>query len=569
MDPVHGRIGMETKVLNGSLFAHMVEGGAARLNNNRIIVNELNIFPVPDGDTGDNMYMTIDSGFSAVADSADDDLNKTSSQIAKGMLLGARGNSGVILSRIFAGISQGFEGVEVADICTLAKAMERGVAESYSAVQTPVEGTILTVYSDAVRYANSRITDKTNFEAYFRDFLDELRASLDRTPTLLDVLREAGVVDSGGAGFVYIAEGMLDALCGNEFENIGLSNNGDKKEMRDISSFTEDSVLEFGYCTEFLLRLQTAKVGPISEFDEHALIDWLIANGESVVAFRDGSIVKVHIHTMTPEKILSYCHEYGEFLTLKIENMMLQHNETTVHNNYVNSAKPREVKPMKPRKKFGIVAVAAGDGIRETFLNLGADAVVDGGQSMNPSAESFLEAFSDINAENILVYPNNSNIILTAQQAAKLYENANIRVIPSHSMGECYAALSLLDVSSGDIDEIEQSSVEIMQSIVTGTVSKASRTTERDGVKISEGDYIGFSDGTIFADSASANETALALADALKADDFGILMLICGRDAESVAAQELRDALQKAHGRTEVILLDGGQPIYEYIMVLE
>lgn len=557
---------METKTLNGPLFAHMVEGGAARLNNNRVIVNELNVFPIPDGDTGDNMFMTIDSGYSAVADGADDALGLTSKQIARGMLLGARGNSGVILSRIFAGISQGFEGVEVADVKTFAKAMERGIAESYSAVQTPVEGTILTVYSDAVRYANSRVHEGTDYQAYFEDLLDELRASLDRTPTLLKVLKEAGVVDSGGAGLVYIAEGMQDALNGADFAPKAAG--AEKKDDRtNLNSFTEDSVMEFGYCTEFLLRLQTLKVGELSAFDEKPLIDWLIANGDSVVAFRDGSILKAHVHTMTPEKILAHCHEYGEFLTLKIENMMLQHNETTVRNNYVSAAKPG--KTIKPRKKFGIVAVAAGDGIRQTFLELGADAVVDGGQSMNPSAESFLEAFSEINAENILVYPNNSNIILTANQAAKLCENACVRVIPSKSIGECYAALSLLDTSSGDIDEIEASSIEIMQSVVTGTVSKACRNTERDGVMVKEGDYIGFSGGTIYSDSASAEEAALGLADALSADDFGILMLVCGKDSKPDEAQMIKEALEKAHRMTEVILLDGGQPIYEYIMILE
>ncbi len=563
---------METKTLNGSLFAHMVEGGAARLNSNRVIVNELNVFPIPDGDTGDNMFMTIDSGFNAVAGSAGDELGETSRLIAHGMLLGARGNSGVILSRIFAGISAGFEGVRSADVRTFAKAMEKGVAESYSAVQTPVEGTILTVYSDAVRYANSRVGDETDFEAYFEDFLDELRASLDRTPQLLDVLREAGVVDSGGAGFVYIAEGMQDALCGTA-ESIS-DDRPLQKTGADLSSFTEDSELEFGYCTEFLLRLQTSKVGPLADFDEKPLIDWLIENGDSVVAFRDGSIVKVHVHTMTPEEILSHCHRYGEFLTLKVENMMLQHNETTVRNNYVSGAKKKEaraegIRPARPKKKFGIVAVAAGDGIRETFLNLGADAVVDGGQSMNPSAESFLDAFSEINSDNILVFPNNSNIILTARQAAALYDNANVRVIPSKSIGECYAALSMLDTSSGDIDEIEASSVEIMESIKTGTVSKASRTTERDGVSVREGDYIGFSEGVIYSDSEDVCEAALKLADALDADEFGILMLICGRDSLLEVSEKLRDALQNAHRMTEVILLDGGQPVYEYIMILE
>ncbi len=550
---------MQTKSLNGELFAHMVEGGAARLNETRVIVNELNVFPIPDGDTGDNMYMTIDSGCSAVKAGANMPLGDTSKKIAGGMLLGARGNSGVILSRIFAGISQGFEGVGIADVSTFAAAMERGVAESYRAVQTPVEGTILTVYSDAVRYANARIDEHTDFEAYFENFLDELRASLDRTPQLLDVLREAGVVDSGGAGFVYIAEGMQAVLKGEELKNASSVPAGSK--ACDMSALTEDSPFDFGYCTEFLLRLRTEKVGDVAAFDEKPLIDWLIANGESVVAFRDGSIVKAHVHTMEPERILAHCHGFGEFLTLKIENMCLQHNETNIRNNY----KP----PKKPKKKFGIVAVASGDGIRDTFLQLGADAVVDGGQSMNPSAESFLEAFETANASTIIVFPNNGNIILTAQQAAALCRDADVRVIPSRSIGECYAVLSLIDMSSGDADLIEKSCEEIMASVATGTVSRASRDTVKDGIGVRKGDYIGFSDGRIYVDSPDPAEAALSLAKSLSADDYGILMLVCGRDADSKQAQEIRSALQKAHPLTEVILLDGGQPIFEYIMIFE
>jgi len=550
---------METKTINGPLYANMIAGGAAKLNHNRVVVNELNVFPIPDGDTGDNMYMTIDSGICAVSDGADDALGTTSQRIAKGMLLGARGNSGVILSRIFAGISEGLRGVKSADLSTFSKALENGVAESYRAVQTPVEGTILTVYSDAVRYANARMNEHSDFESYFEDFLQELRASLDRTPMLLDVLRESGVVDSGGAGFVYIAEGMQDALHGKTFSNEGVQPASAAKI--NINAFTEEDTLHFGYCTEFLLRLQTKKVGPVSAFDEKPLIDWLIANGDSVVAFRDDSILKVHIHTMTPETILSHCHDYGEFLTLKIENMMLQHHETTIRNNYS--------KKRKPHKKFGIVAVAAGAGIRKTFLSIGADAVVDGGQSMNPSTESFLEAFAEVNADTILVFPNNSNIILTAEQAAALYSDAEVRVMPSHTIGECYAALSLLDISSEDIQKIEENSVAIMQSVKTGTVSKASRTTERDGVSVREGDYIGYCDGTIYADSADAADAALRLANALHADDFGILLLVRGSDADEKEAEAVRSALEQAHPLTEVILLDGGQPIYDYIMILE
>jgi len=550
---------METTVLSGALYAHMIEGGAARLGVNRTIVNDLNVFPIPDGDTGDNMFMTIDAGFSAVANADTDTLEKTASRIAGGMLLGARGNSGVILSRIFSGISKGFSGVQTAGIREFARAMERGVEESYSAVQTPVEGTILTVYSDAVRYANSRITDDTDFEAYFENFLCELRASLDRTPSLLAVLREAGVVDSGGAGFVYIAEGMRDALHGESFEHADAPKS--HAPAIDPDKFTEDTELEFGFCTEFMLRLQTSKVGRVADFDEKPLIEWLIANGESVVAFRDGSMIRVHIHTMMPEKILAKCHEYGEFLTMKIENMMLQHNETTIRDHFS--------KPKKPRKPVGVVAVAAGAGIRETFLSIGADAVVDGGQSMNPSAQSFLDAFASVNAETILVYPNNSNILLTAEQAAGLYRDAKVVVLPSHNIAECYAALSLLNVSDGDIERITAQAAEVMNSVCEGTVSRASRTTERDGISVVAGDYIGFSDGVIYADAPKATDAALALCDALGADDYGILLLVRGMDADPDEAEAIRAALEAAHPMTEVILLEGGQPIYDYLMILE
>lgn len=550
---------METTALSGALYARMIEGGAARLGSNRVIVNELNVFPIPDGDTGDNMYMTIDAGSTAVAADTNGPLADTAERIAGGMLLGARGNSGVILSRIFAGISKGFSGVEVADLRTFAAAMERGVEESYRAVQTPVEGTILTVYSDAVHYANARITEQTDFETYFEHFLTELRASLDRTPTLLAVLREAGVVDSGGAGFVYIAEGMQDALRGLTVDRPAAA--GGHAAAVDPNAFTADMTLAFGFCTEFMLRLQTAKVGPVDDFDEKPLVDWLIANGESVVAFRDGSLLRVHIHTMTPETILAKCHAYGEFLTMKIENMMLQHHETTIRNNFPQRR--------KPHKAIGIVAVAAGDGIRETFLSIGADAVVNGGQSMNPSAESFLDAFRTVNADTILVFPNNSNIMMTAEQAAGLYDGADVVVMPSHNIAECYAALSLLDTASGDVERIEADAAAIMQSVREGTVSRASRTTERNGVSVREGDFIGYSDGVIYADSPEAKAAALSLADALGADDFGILLLVRGQDADAGEAEAIREALEAAHPLTEVILLEGGQPIYDYIMILE
>ena len=547
---------MSTECLNGTLFADMVRNGAANLYSNRGIVNDLNVFPIPDGDTGDNMYMTIDSGAAAIGEV--DSLEKVAEQIAQGMLLGARGNSGVILSRIFAGIAAGFNGVAEADISAVSSAFFSGVTEAYNAVATPVEGTILTVFKDAVRFASDNLSETSTLETYFDDFTDELRRSLDRTPELLAVLKEAGVVDSGGAGFVYIAEGMKDALSGIKSHIEKVASNS---KQIDISAFTSDSVLEFGYCTEFLLRLQSSKC-ELDKFDIKAFTDELNAIGESVVAFRDGSIVKVHIHSMTPGVILQHCQQYGEFLTMKIENMMLQHSEATVQNRYSSA-------PQKPKKKYGIVAVASGDGIKQVFASLGADAVVDGGQSMNPSAKDFVDAFDGINAETIFVYPNNGNVILTAQQAAEIYTNAKVLVIPTRTVGEGYASLSMLDTESGDTDEMMENAKEIIAGVVTGMVSRASRDAEMDDVSVHKDDFIGFADDRIYVGSADRCDALIALAEKLDAGSRDVVLLVCGKDTSAEEAQSVYSELEKRYRRTEFIMIDGGQPIHDFVLILE
>lgn len=549
---------MNTKTLNGTLFAQMVRAGAANLNRNRVTVNELNVFPIPDGDTGDNMFMTINSG-AQTAGTDDTPLHEMASRIAKGMLLGARGNSGVILSRIFAGISKGFSDVETADIRALASAFSDGITEAYSAVSVPVEGTILTVYKDAVNYANSRVSETSTLESYFDDLLPELRRSLDRTPSLLTVLEEAGVVDSGGAGFVYIAEGMQKALAGIVID--ADSPAAEAAHQVDLSTFNEDSELDYGYCTEFLLQLLNSKVN-VASFDERDLIDWLNANGESVVAFREGSILKVHIHTMTPGEILNHVQKYGEFLTLKIENMMLQHNETTIRNNY----SPKKV---RPHKAYATVSVASGQGMKDMLLSLGTDEVVEGGQSMNPSAEAFVAAFEVLNADTIFVFPNNGNVILTAQQAATLYDKADVRIIPTKTVGEGYVALSMFDTSSGDTDAIVAELTEVAESVVTGMVSVASRDTEKDGISVKRGDFLGFADDVIYATEETPEAALESLAEKLRAGTYDIAVLICGSDVSAENAQALYDGLSKTYRRTEFIMLDGGQPIYDYILILE
>lgn len=551
---------MNTMLMTGTLFARMVRNGAANLYKNRGVVNDLNVFPIPDGDTGDNMHMTMDAGAVATHGEGDISLEEMSAKISRGMLFGARGNSGVILSRIFAGIAKGFVGCESADVKGIAKAFADGVTESYGAVSVPVEGTILTVYRDAVEYAGARVREESTVEEYFEDFMTELRLSLDRTPELLAVLKEAGVVDSGGAGFVYIAEGMKMALDGVELEL------GDEKEVQetsalDISGFTKDSILEFGYCTEFLLRLQSSKTD-VDAFDEKELREYLGRVGESVVAVKEESIVKVHVHTMHPGEVLDHCQKYGEFLTMKIENMMLQHHAKIAQSSF-------EVKSRKPHKPYGIVTVASGEGIKETFASLGVDVVIDGGQSMNPSAESFIEAFESIDADTILVFPNNSNIILTAKQAASLYGKSDVRVIGNKTVGEGYAAISMLDTSSGNTDAILEEIGEVIASVVTGTVSKASRNTEKDGVEIHSGDYIGFVGDTIYVDKPNAGEAALTLAGTLHAEKYDVMLLICGKDPSPEEAKRLFAELKQTYKRTEVIMIDGGQPIFDYLMILE
>ncbi|MBQ2191626.1 MAG: DAK2 domain-containing protein [Clostridia bacterium] len=550
---------LKTNIIDGELYASMIRSGAVNLHANRQIVNDLNVFPIPDGDTGDNMYMTIDSGAQAIHSDEYADLGAVAQAVAKGMLLGARGNSGVILSRIFSGIARGLQGSRTCDLKTLCHAFELGVDEAYRAVSVPVEGTILTVYKDAVRYAAEKLSGSSSAQSYFYDFTQELKRSLDRTPELLAVLKESGVVDSGGAGFIYIAEGMRRAVEGDAFEGAGEPQAAQK--IVDVSRFTEDSVLDFGYCTEFLLRLQRAKTD-IDSFDLPAFIDYLNSVGESVVAFRDGSIVKAHVHTMHPGQVLEYCQNYGEFLTLKIENMTLQHNESKVENRFSAPAP-------KPHKRYGIVSVAAGDGIKTTFYSLGVDWVIEGGQSMNPSAEDFVRAFREINADTILVFPNNGNVILTAKHAAELYDRAEIRIIPTKTVGEGYAAISMLDTSSGDTEQIIAEQREIIENVVTGAVSKASRNATMNGVNVVLGDYISFVGDDVYADEKTANAAAVALADKLGAGNYDIMLILCGRDTADGQRQALEAELKQRFRRTEVILIDGGQPIYDYIIVFE
>ena len=542
------------KTIDGLQYLNMLRGGAHSLKANRQAVNDLNVFPIPDGDTGDNMYMTINAGASKTPEN--EDLCAVAGGAAREMLLGARGNSGVILSRIFSGIGKGLENLKHADVADFIAALETGVKEAYGAVAAPVEGTILTVYRESVEVV--RKENPESFEDLFDGMLRELSASLERTPELLDVLKEAGVVDSGGAGFVYIAEGMKAALSGLSFEVS--SNGGVTQQQVNLDDFNEDSVLEFGYCTEFLLRLQRSK-GDIDSFDLDGFIDWLNEVGDSVVAFREGSIVKVHVHTMHPGDILNRCQQYGEFLTTKIENMTLQHNGAHSNAGY-------KLKNTKPKKPYGIVTVAAGRGIQDIFRSLGCDVVVEGGQTMNPSAEDLIRAFEQVDAGTIYVFPNNSNIVLTAMQAAELYDNADVRIIRTKTIGEGYCAISMFDITVGDTDAVCDYLNDVIDGTVTGMVSVASRDTVSGEIAVKKGDYIGFVGDDIYTDQPDAEQAMLGLCEQLKAGGYDIMLILAGEDADAKKADGMVGEMQKKYPRTEVIMMDGGQPVYDYIVIL-
>ena len=530
-------------ILDAKLYLNLVRGGAVRLAQNRQTINDLNVFPIPDGDTGDNMYMTIEAGASASGET----LGEMARAVSGGMLLGARGNSGVILSRIFAGMAKGLDGLQKADIKEFTAAMRSGVKEAYTAVSQPVEGTILTVMREGVDAAEG----SSSIEEFMDRWIAGMDVSLQHTPELLDVLKKAGVIDSGGAGLLCIGEGMRDGLHGLVDMAATPGEASVSHTTVDFSAFTEDSVLEFGYCTEFLLRLQRSKVD-LDSFDESVIHDWLASQGDSLVFFRDGSIIKTHVHTKDPGAILTKCREWGEFLTIKVENMTLQHHENHMDERF-----------KRARKALGVVAVAAGKGLTDSFKEMGADAVIEGGQTMNPSVERFLEAFDTVDAETIFVLPNNSNIILTANQASAIYEKAKIVVIPTKTISEGYYALANLDPEQSE-DEIKATMEEAAASVTTGMISRAIRDTEI----AKTGDYVGFSGKELLCGSPSRPEALKVLASKLNAGMADIFIIFKGEDAPQTEAEVIKSALEKEYPSTEIILLDGEQPVYDYILLI-
>ena len=545
---------MSTKTIDGISYAKMLVGGAATLASHIEELNALNVFPVADGDTGTNMLSTIDGGLAEAKQGEVENIGDFSKKFSRGILLSARGNSGVILSQIYAGINEVLGNCDSVNALMLAEAYKHGIKKSYAAVQNPTEGTILTVFRESTEFAAKNIDENSSIEDFFTLHINEAKRSLEATKDLLPALAEADVVDSGGAGYLYIAEGMYRALSGEEI----------KYELRerkasaalDIDLFTRDSVLEFGYCTEFLLRLTTSKVDPDS-FEVASVISILTEmGGESIVAYKDGDIVKVHVHTFNPGAILAKMQNFGEFLTVKIENMNLGHTET------------KKEKP-KAKKPFAVVAVAQGDGISELFKEMGADVVVSGGQSANPSIEDFVKAFGECSANDIIVLPNNKNIILAAKQAAEIYTDAKIHVIAAKNMSQGYSALSVITPGIKDVDAVVASAENAASGVIDGEITRAVRDTVVNGKPISEGDYIAISGGEIVAVTDNAEDAVISMLEAADVDFCEILTLFVGRDVTAEKRASLTERLKEIYDEFEIVVYEGGQDVYDYLVAVE
>lgn len=547
--------------VDGQDYVSLVVAGARSLANDVDRINALNVFPVPDGDTGTNMKMTIEGGASSGLGMKETNLGIISKNMARSMVLSARGNSGVITSQFFKGLSIGFEGKESVDVKGFAEAMLEGTKKSYSVVQIPTEGTILTVMREAGEAAYKALTDSMTLPEYLKIYLEAAKVSLEHTPELLAVLKEAGVIDSGGAGFCLIIEGMLKASLGEEV----LASKDSTINVVDHSGFNADSELTWGYCTEFILQLQNSKVD-IPNFDLKIIQDYLETIGNSIVSFKDEDLVKVHVHTFDPGLVLTEMRKYGEFITIKIENMNVQHTE---NNEIIASSQEVEEKPLE-HKKYASVAVANGEGLVRSFKEMGVDEVVTGGQTMNTSTEDFLNAFHKIDAEYILVFPNNGNIVMAAKQAAENYDKAKVYVVPTKTIAEGYSAVSMLNYEIDDIDEIVKTETEVIQNVSTLEVTYSIRDTAINGIKIKKGDYICIYNGNLIA---SDKDRVTAVKKSLKKiSDFGdkqVMSILCGQDVKIEECDSIREFAETLNSYIEVYPLKGNQDIYSYIIGIE
>lgn len=556
---------MENVAIDGAFFLQMIKSGEACLAADVERINALNVFPVPDGDTGTNMKMTLEGGVSEGERLKEKDLGVFSAKVARAMVLSARGNSGVILSQFFKGLSLGFEGKAQADVRAFALAMQSGTHRAYEVVSNPTEGTILTVMREAGEQAFDRLREDTSLEEYLKTYLSCAEKSLEKTPELLPVLQKAGVVDSGGAGFILVVKGMYKAVRGEAVESVSPSSSP-AVGVAKAASFNADSVLTWGYCTEFILQLQNAKVDT-KNFDLEQINSYLRSVGNSIVSFKDDDLVKVHVHTFDPGAVLSRMRRYGEFVTVKIENMNVQHTETPQSE---ASAETAVAQVVREHKKYAAVAVANGEGIAAALKEMGVDEVVAGGQTMNTSTRDFITAFEKIDAEYIFVFPNNGNILMAAQAAAENYDKAKVFVVPSKTCAQGFSAVSMLNFDLDDPALILEEEARACQSVNTLEVTYSVRDAVIDDVVIKKGDYICLYDGKLLSadpDRLSALKKAFSSIDDLT--DKQTMTVFVGKGVSGEETEELLSFVGKIAPAIESYALEGGQDVYGYIIGME
>lgn len=553
------------KIIDGNLFKKMVITGATVLHNNHPEIDALNVFPVPDGDTGTNMSLTFSAGASEIEKLDSNDIFEVSKKLSKGLLMGARGNSGVILSQIFRGISMAFEGKKEVNAVELAQALQNGAKVAYKAVMRPVEGTILTVIRESSEAVVKYAQEGMDIEDVFSFFVKEAEESLERTPELLPVLKEVGVVDSGGAGLLLVFTGFMAGLAGEEIERIEIKGDAQKEALVDVESDSEEG---YGYCTEFIIRLDPGKIKVFKEENLRNELERL--PGNSIVVVQDEDIVKVHVHTLKPGNALNAAQRYGEFVKLKIENMQEQHNTILEANSAtsVANASPNETKPSQPEKEVSIISVAAGDGIKDMFLELHCDYVVSGGQTMNPSAEDIVEAIRNVNAKHVIILPNNSNIVMTAQQAAIILEDEiDVQVVPSKTIPQGLSACIMFNPEVSLEENLEEMK-EAIANVKTGQVTFAIKDTNIDGVDIKANQYMALCEKEITACVPSKIDALKETLNGLVDDDAEIITLICGEDVTEDEVAEV-EAYVEENYEAELECVDGKQPVYSFIVGVE
>lgn len=539
------------KLLNGKDFKEMLSSGAANLDNNQAEINALNVFPVPDGDTGTNMSMTFNSGAKEANQCFSNNIGDVAKSLSKGLLMGARGNSGVITSQIFRGFAQSIEGKEEINTKELAEAFENGTRVAYKAIMKPVEGTILTVIREASWYANREVKEnpKMDIETYFHRLEYFMEDSLEHTPDLLPILKEANVVDSGGAGLLKIVQGFIAYIDGTP-----VTTNAVVVELaRNAQSVFENE--EFGYCTEFILRL---KENYLKGFDENVLKNKLAKEGESLVFVRDEDLIKVHVHTLHPGDALNLAQRYGEFVKIKVENMQEQHSELV---------KEGEVKP-KEKKAIGVIAVAAGEGVTNLMYELGVDCVISGGQTMNPSTSDFIEKIKELDhCEKIMIFPNNSNIMLAAKQAKDLVDYKEVEVIECKSIQACLSALARFSPES-DFNQLVAEFNELCPSVKTASVTYAVKDSSIDGIELKEGDYMAMIGKSIVTNGTDLSEVCRLMLEKFLDEDKELLTLITGEDADEEITDKIVEYVEN-NSDIEVDVIKGDVPVYYYLMGLE